>query len=200
VHESHLLTERCDSRPPYRGNSAENQGSSAAGFVLKGAIAALVQAIEDRATNRVKISWVIVIFGEHQVMAQLIVKRVPTSPLINKDFPVHHHLPGFSALCSRPGFMRPPGEIPMKVLMSKGFLAMRSHASKPCLSIRERAGTRLTSMPVMPGGTGRRHRGQTFFRFTYFHGLSAARPLGWPLRMTNRKVRILCGPGQASAC
>jgi hypothetical protein len=49
----------------------------------------------------------------------------------------------------------------------------------------------LTSMPVMPGGTGRRNRGQTFFRFTYFHGPSAARPLGWPLRMTNGKVRAL---------
>src|SRR6266487_1191540 len=87
--------------------------------------------------------------------------------------------------------MRPPGESLMKVLMSKGFLAIRSHASEPCVSIRERAGTRLTSMPVMPGGTGRRHRGQTFFRFAYFHGLSAARPLGWPLRMTNGKVRLL---------
>src|ERR687898_1946907 len=85
--------------------------------------------------------------------------------------------------------MRTPGEIPMKVLMNKGFLATRSHASKPCVSIRERAGTRLTSMPVMPGGTGRRNRDQTFFRFTYFHGPSAARPLGWPLRMTNGKVR-----------
>ncbi len=78
----------------------------------------------------------------------------------------------------------------MKVLMTKGFLATRSHASKPCLSIRERAGTRFTSMPVMPGGTGRRNRCQTFFRFTYFHGPSAARPLGWPLRMTNGKVSI----------
>jgi hypothetical protein len=37
-------------------------------------------------------SWFIVIFGEHQVMAQLIVKRVLTSPLVHKDFPVHHHL------------------------------------------------------------------------------------------------------------
>jgi hypothetical protein len=95
----------------------------------------------------------------------------------------------FSALCSRLGFMRIPGEIPMKVLMTKGFLATRSHASKPCLSLRELAGTRFTSMPVMPGGTGRRNRYQTFFSFTCFHGPSAARPLGWPLRMTNGKVR-----------
>jgi hypothetical protein len=80
----------------------------------------------------------------------------------------------------------------MKVRMTKGFLAMRSHASKPCVSIRERAGTRCTSMPVMPGGTGRRKRYHTSFRFTYFHGPSAARPLGWPLRMTNGKVSSLC--------
>jgi hypothetical protein len=37
-------------------------------------------------------SWLIVIFGEHQVMAQLIAKRVLISPLINKDFPVRHPL------------------------------------------------------------------------------------------------------------
>src|SRR5262245_37641445 len=49
----------------------------------------------------------------------------------------------FSVLCSRPGFMRPPGEIPIKVLINKGFLAMRSHASKSCLSIKELAGTQL---------------------------------------------------------
>jgi DNA-directed RNA polymerase specialized sigma24 family protein len=92
---------------------------------------------------------------------------------IHKDY-----LSDFSALCSRPGCMRPSGEIPMKVLMIKGFLATRSHASKPCLSIRELAGTRFTSMPVIPGGTGRRNRCQNFFSFTYFHGTSAARPLG----------------------
>src|SRR5262245_16267570 len=85
--------------------------------------------------------------------------------------------------------MRTPGEIPMKVLMNKGFLATRSHASKPCVSIRELAGTRLTSMPVIPGGTGRRNRCQNFFSFRYFHGQLAARPLGWPLQMTNGKVR-----------
>jgi hypothetical protein len=33
-----------------------------------------------------------VIFGEHQVMAQLIAKRMLISPLINKDFPVRHPL------------------------------------------------------------------------------------------------------------
>ena len=33
-----------------------------------------------------------VIFGEHQVMAQLIAKRVLISLLINKDFPVRHPL------------------------------------------------------------------------------------------------------------
>jgi hypothetical protein len=31
-------------------------------------------------------------FGEHQLMAQLIAKRVLISPLINKDFPVRHPL------------------------------------------------------------------------------------------------------------
>ena len=34
--------------------------------------------------------WLIGIFGEHQVMAQLIAKRVLISPLIHKDFPVRH--------------------------------------------------------------------------------------------------------------
>jgi hypothetical protein len=33
-----------------------------------------------------------IIFGEHQVMAQLIAKRVLISPLINKDFPVRYPL------------------------------------------------------------------------------------------------------------
>jgi hypothetical protein len=33
-----------------------------------------------------------IIFGEHQVMAQLIATRVLISPLINKAFPVRHPL------------------------------------------------------------------------------------------------------------
>jgi hypothetical protein len=33
-----------------------------------------------------------IIFGEHQVMAQLIAKRVLIAPLINKDFPARHSL------------------------------------------------------------------------------------------------------------
>jgi hypothetical protein len=37
--------------------------------------------------------WLFVIFGEHQVMAQLIATRVLISPLINKDFSVRHPLP-----------------------------------------------------------------------------------------------------------
>jgi hypothetical protein len=37
-------------------------------------------------------SWLFVIFGEHQVMAQLIAKSVLISPLIHKDFPVRHPL------------------------------------------------------------------------------------------------------------
>jgi hypothetical protein len=43
-------------------------------------------------TALVTTSWLIVIFGEHQVMAQLIAKRVLISPLIHKDFPVRHPL------------------------------------------------------------------------------------------------------------
>jgi hypothetical protein len=39
-----------------------------------------------------KTLWLIVAFGEHQVMAQLIAKRVLISPLMNKDFPVRHPL------------------------------------------------------------------------------------------------------------
>jgi hypothetical protein len=42
--------------------------------------------------NRVMILWLFVIFGEHQVMAQLIATRVLISPLIHKDFPVRHLL------------------------------------------------------------------------------------------------------------
>ena len=37
-------------------------------------------------------SWLFVIFGEYQAMAQLIVKRVLIAPLINKDFPVRRPL------------------------------------------------------------------------------------------------------------
>ena len=74
--------------------------------------------------------------------------------------------------------MRLPGEIPVKVLMTKGFFGYEVSRVRAVLSIRERAGTRLTSIPVMPGGTGRRNRGQNFFRFTYFQGQSTARPLG----------------------
>ena len=36
--------------------------------------------------------WLFVIFGEHQVMAQLIAKRGLISPLIQKEFPVRHSL------------------------------------------------------------------------------------------------------------
>jgi hypothetical protein len=43
-------------------------------------------------TNLVTVLWLFVIFGEHQVVAQLIVKRALISPLINKDFPVRHPL------------------------------------------------------------------------------------------------------------
>jgi len=42
--------------------------------------------------NHVKVSWLFVTFGEHQVMAQLIAKGDLISPLINKGFPVRHPL------------------------------------------------------------------------------------------------------------
>jgi hypothetical protein len=35
-------------------------------------------------------SWLIVIFGEHQLMAELITRGSPVSPLIDKDFRVCH--------------------------------------------------------------------------------------------------------------
>jgi hypothetical protein len=35
-------------------------------------------------------SWLIVSFGEYQVLAQPIVKRVLISPLIHQDFPGRH--------------------------------------------------------------------------------------------------------------
>jgi len=44
------------------------------------------------ASALVNTSWLFVIFGEHQVMAQLIAKRWLVSPLINTDFPVRHPL------------------------------------------------------------------------------------------------------------
>jgi len=44
------------------------------------------------ASALVNTSWLFVIFGEHQVMARLIAKRVLISLLIHKDFPVRHPL------------------------------------------------------------------------------------------------------------
>ena len=40
------------------------------------------------ATNKANTSWLFVILGEHQVVAQLIAKRALMPPLIYKDFPV----------------------------------------------------------------------------------------------------------------
>ena len=42
------------------------------------------------ASNHVRTLWLFVIFGEHQVMAQLIARECSFLPLINKDFPVRH--------------------------------------------------------------------------------------------------------------
>jgi hypothetical protein len=52
-------------------------------------------------SNLVTISWLFVIFGEHQAMAQLIAKRVLISPLINKDLPVRHPSPRSWQFCVR---------------------------------------------------------------------------------------------------
>ena len=43
-------------------------------------------------TTLAKTSWLFGTFGEHQVMGQLIAKRVLISPLIHKGFPVCHLL------------------------------------------------------------------------------------------------------------
>ena len=55
-------------------------------------LGALREGREGSVAILVTISWLFVIFGEHQVMAQLIAKRVLMSPLIHKDFPVLHPL------------------------------------------------------------------------------------------------------------
>ena len=55
-------------------------------------LGALREGREGGVAILVTISWLFVIFGEHQVMAQLIAKRVLMSPLIHKDFPVLHPL------------------------------------------------------------------------------------------------------------
>jgi hypothetical protein len=52
-----------------------------------------ISTSQGRTANRVRTLWLFVIFGEHQVMAQLIATRVLISPLINKDFSVRHPLP-----------------------------------------------------------------------------------------------------------
>ena len=53
----------------------------------------LTRTSRTRASRRaalVTTSWLFVTFGEHEVMAQLIAKRVLIFPLIHKDFPVRH--------------------------------------------------------------------------------------------------------------
>ena len=79
----------------------------------------------------------------------------------------------------------------MKVLVTQGFLATRSHASKSCLRILEPAGPRFAPSQSCLAVQVDEIVAKNFFRFMYFHGHSAARPLGWPLRMTSGKVRIV---------
>jgi hypothetical protein len=79
----------------------------------------------------------------------------------------------------------------MKVLVTQDFLATRSTASKSCLSILEPAGPRLPPSQPCLEVLANKIVAQNFFCFTYFHGLSAASPLGWALRMTSGKVRLL---------
>jgi hypothetical protein len=76
----------------------------------------------------------------------------------------------------------------MKVLVTQDFLAMRSTASKSRLSILEPAGPRLPPSQPCLEVLADEIVAKNFFCFTYFHGLSAASPLGWALWMTSGKV------------
>jgi hypothetical protein len=76
----------------------------------------------------------------------------------------------------------------MKVLVTQDFLATRSTASKSRLSILEPAGPRLPPSQPCLEVLADEIVAQNFFCFKYFHGLSAASPLGWALRMTSGKV------------
>ncbi len=72
--------------------------------------------------------------------------------------------------------MRPPGESPMKALVTQGLLATRSNPSRSYLGVLETTGPWFASLPAMPGHTGKRNPGENFFDFTCFHGPSAAHP------------------------
>jgi hypothetical protein len=112
-----------------------------------------------------------------------------TGERIEGDVAIGLILPDFSAPSSQPGFMRPPAESLMKVHVTQGFLATRSHAAKSCLSILEPAGPRSASPHACLEGLADEILAKNVFRFTDFHGHQAARPRGWPLRMTSGKVR-----------
>ena len=79
----------------------------------------------------------------------------------------------------------------MKVLVTQDFLATRSTASKSRLSILEPAGARLPPSQPCLEVLADEIVAKNFFCFTCFHGLSAASPLGWALRMTSGKVRLV---------
>jgi hypothetical protein len=79
----------------------------------------------------------------------------------------------------------------MKVLVTQDFLATRSTASKSRLSILEPAGPRLPPYQPCLEVLADEIVAKNFFCFTCFHGLSAASPLGWALRMTSGKVSVL---------
>jgi hypothetical protein len=76
----------------------------------------------------------------------------------------------------------------MKVLVTQDCLATRSTASKSRLSILEPAGPRLPPSQQCLEVLADEIVAKNFFCITYFHGLSAASPLGWALRMTSGKV------------
>jgi hypothetical protein len=78
----------------------------------------------------------------------------------------------------------------MKVLVTQDCLATRSTASKSRLSILEPAGPRLPPSQQCLEVLADEIVAKNFFCITYFHGLSAASPLGWALRMTSGKVSI----------
>ena len=86
----------------------------------------------------------------------------------------------------------------MKVLVTQDFLATRSTASKSRLSILEPAGPRLPPSQPCLEVLADEIVAKNFFCFTYFHGLSAASPLGWALRMTSGKVSSIYGAARAA--
>jgi hypothetical protein len=76
----------------------------------------------------------------------------------------------------------------MKVHVIKGIMTMGSHRFKSDLRVREPPGPQFAPPPATLEMLMEAIMAENFFSFTYFHGPSAARSHGWPLRMTNGKV------------